>query len=110
MVDTTDYTMDWNSCYKNWYSGDNYYHRDRPYSFFCGDIHFAGKYVNPRFLMNYMKGDYNYVKKQSRLNSFKQLNVFLLLCIYRSLLAVMFLLFSSWIHMVEEVNSIPLVH
>ena len=60
--------------------------------------------------MNYMKGDYNYVKKQSRLNSFKQLNVFLLLCIYRSLLAVMFLLSSSWIHMVEEVNSIPLVH
>lgn len=75
MLDTTDYTMDWSSCYKNWYSGGQYYLHDRYYSFFCSNIDFAGKFVNPRFLMYYMKGDYDYIQKHSRLDSFKKLNV-----------------------------------
>ena len=110
MLDTTDYTMDWNGCYKNWYGSDNYYLRDRFYSFFCSKIDFAGKYVNPRFLMNYMRGDYDSVKKYSKLETFKRLNVALLVFLDCSLLKVIFSPFSLWIRMAEEVSFTHLAH
>ena len=71
MLDETDYDMDWTNYYTNWYSTENIYLRDILYQTSCGEIDFRGTYVSPSFLMTFLRGKWNEVRKLSGLTTFK---------------------------------------
>ena len=75
MLDTTDYDFDWSNYYTGYFQSSNLYTHDVLYADSCGTLDFAGSYVNPRFLMSYLAGDYAAVKRLSGKPSIKELAV-----------------------------------
>ena len=69
MLDETDYDMDWSNYYTNWYSTENIYLRDILYQTSCGEIDFRGTYVSPSFLMTFLRGKWDEVRKLSGLET-----------------------------------------
>ena len=64
MLDTTDYSMDYNEYYTSWYSEENFYLRD--------DL-----YVSPKFLLHYLIGDEKMIRSASGKTNVRMLHVFL---------------------------------
>lgn len=77
MLDTTDYSMDYNKYYTSWYSEENFYIRDDLYQGSCSTIDFEGEYVSPKFLLHYLIGDEKMIKSASGKSNVRMLHVFL---------------------------------